>query len=235
MLHLKDREYTARDLISTMNECSVEMAVVIGSGKTSEIAKWNSMALEAVRTYPKRLIGFVRINPLLEDCVKTVEFYIREHGFKGIKLHPMQDSYQALDPAAQRILETAAKLKVPVMIHSGTDPWTMPGQIADLADTYSEVPVIMLHSGHNQLYQHTIPSARRVNNLILETSGHPGWQIFKTAVDLLGSERLVYGSDWPCASMRAELMKIKGLPIGSKDKENILGGTIARILNLKIN
>jgi len=233
MLYLKDRNYTAEDLIACMDECGVDMAVVSGSGRAPEIMEWNKRVLEAVKKYPNRLMGFVRINPLLEDAMETIEHYVKDYGFNGIKLHPMQDFYQSLDPAAQEVLSKAAKLRVPVMIHSGTDPWTMPGQIADLADMYPEVPVIMAHSGHGQLYQHAVPSARRVKNIILETSGHPGWQVFTNAVKTIGADRVVYGSDWPCASMKAEMMKIKRLPISEEEKGQVLGGSLAKILGFK--
>jgi len=48
----------------------------------------------------------------------------------------------------------------------------------------------------------------------------------------IGSHRILFGSDVPFGSMKAELEKVLRLPIGEEEKEAILGGNLRRLLGL---
>jgi len=61
-------------------------------------------------------------------------------------------------------------------------------------------------------------------------------------IDLLGSDRFIYGADWPWAyeypystvdSIRNDLKTIGDLPISEEEKNNILGGTLERLIRLE--
>lgn len=224
-----DKRYTVDDLLRQMDRVGVDKACVSGGGFASEIKWMNEATADAVKKHPDRIIGFIRVNPWYEDFLQDLDYYLGDLGFKGIKLHPMQDSYCVLqEPRLNLILEKAHKYNVPILIHSGSEPWTMPGQIADLAAMFPDVKVIMAHSCMNNLYQHLLPCAKRVTNLILETSIGPA----VGAVGSIGSSRIVYGSDWPTTSMRSEYLKVTDSGIGDLEMDDVLGGSMARILGL---
>jgi predicted TIM-barrel fold metal-dependent hydrolase len=178
------------------------------------------------------LIGFVRLNPKFGDVLDDLDYYVRDNGFKGIKLHPNQDGYCLLkEPVLNLIFERAAKYKVPVLIHSGTEPWSVAGQFADQAEMFPDVTFIMAHSGLRN-DKHVFESARRVKNLILETS--IGGVISPPRI--LGKDRVVFGSDWPTTSMRSELQEIFDLwnsgRLSDEEALDILGLSMARILRI---
>ncbi len=54
----------------------------------------------------------------------------------------------------------------------------------------------------------------------------------QTFVNILGSKRIIFGSDLPFSTMKVELEKIYRLEIDSMEKRRILGENIARICNL---
>ena len=229
--YLTDKRWSVEDLIKEMDRCGVNMACVSGGGLPHEIKKMNRMALEAVRRYPDRLIGFVRLNPKFEDVLDDLDYYIRDQGFKGIKLHPNQDCFCLLkEPVLELIYERAAKYRVPVMIHSGTEPWSVAGQFADQAEMFPEVTFIMAHSGLRN-DKHVLESARRVKNLVLETS--IGGVVSPRS---LGKDRVVYGSDWPTTSMRSELQEVFDLWASGRLTQNeardVLGMSMTRILGI---
>jgi predicted TIM-barrel fold metal-dependent hydrolase len=230
--YFTEKRWTAEDLIREMNRCGVDMACVSGGGLPHEIKWMNERTLEAVKRYPNRLIGFVRLNPKFGDVLDDLDYYVRDNGFKGIKLHPNQDGYCLLkEPVLNLIFERAAKYKVPVLIHSGTEPWSVAGQFADQAEMFPDVTFIMAHSGLRN-DKHVFESARRVKNLILETS--IGGVISPPRI--LGKDRVVFGSDWPTTSMRSELQEIFDLwnsgRLSDEEALDILGLSMARILRI---
>ena len=199
--YFTDHAYTGAELVTEMDANGVSQAVLSGGGKPHQIKRMNQWALEAIRGFPGRFVGLVRIHPLLADWEADMRKYIVDYGFKGVKLHPTQDAYTALDPAIHTVVEKAEELGVPVLVHSGTIPYAMPGQIADLAAAHPKATIIMAHAGRGELYQHTIPSARRVENLLLEFSGGQLLSSVRASIDAIGSERVLFGTNWPAASM----------------------------------
>jgi len=230
MCYFTDRRYTGEELIAAMDKCMVDMACVFGGGRPHETREMNGGVLKAVRKYPDRLIGFVRLNPWLEDVLDDLDRYIVEYGFRGIKLHPMQDCHcLLLEPVVDQVLERAARHGVPVIIHSGTVPWTMPGQFADLALMHPDVRIIMAHACQNLTYQHMPASVKRAENLILESSTFGGGI---GMVRSLGRDRVVYGSNWPAMSMRSALRYVEDSGLTQEEKDDVLGGSMARVLGL---
>ena len=230
--YFTDKRWTVEDLIREMDQCGVDMACVSGGGLPHEIKQMNLQALEAVKHYPDRLIGFVRLSPKFSDVLEDLDYYIRDQGFRGIKLHPNQDGYSLLkEPVLDLIYEKATKYQVPVLIHSGSEPWSVAGMFADQAEMFPETTFIMAHSGLRN-DKHVFESARRVKNIILETSIGG-----VSSPRALGKDRVVYGSDWPTTSMRSELQEVFDLwnvgHLTEDEAKDILGESMARILRIK--
>ncbi len=230
--YFTDRRWTAEELIREMDRCGVDIACVSAGGLPHELKDMNRRALEAVRRFPSRLIGFVRLSPKNADILEDLEYYIRDEGFKGIKLHPNQDGFCLLKEAIlEGVYEKAARYRVPVLIHSGTEPWTVAGQFADQAERFPDVTFIMAHSGLRN-DKHVYDSAKKVGNLILETSIGG-----VTSPRGLGKDRVVYGSDWPTTSMRSELQEVIDLwssgHLEDEEARDILGESMARILGIE--
>lgn len=230
-IHFSKKSYSVEELINEMDQNCVDRSVVMGGGKPYQIMHQNELIKKAVKEYPERLIGFARINPVRDDYfIEILKNCISQHHFRGVKLHPTQDAYPLLDYRVFRVIEEAIKLNVPVIIHSGSIPYAMPGQIADLAALYPESKIIMAHAGKLELWQHTLPSAKRVNNLYLEFSFTHLTSV-REAIDAIGEKRVLYGSNWPAGSMRPWIEGIKKVHIFTKkEKELFLGKNFLSII-----
>lgn len=229
-IYFDKRIFSAEELIREMDKNGVSKAVVSGGGEPHNIELMNNRALDAVRKYPDRLIGFVRINPVLEGASEILKKYVIDYKFKGVKLHPTQDAYQLLDPRVHRIVAEAEKLDVPILIHSGSVPYAMPGQVADLAATHQQSKLIMAHAGKLDLWQHVLPSAKRTKNLYLEFSFTHHIAV-KRAIDALGPNRVLFGSNWPAGSMRTWIETVKKVEIfDDLERTLFLGGNLVALL-----
>ena len=67
-------------------------------------------------------------------------------------------------------------------------------------------------------------------NLVLETSAMPYPAKIREAVDAIGAERVLYGSDGPACSPRLEVRKVRLAGLRASDEELILAGNAMRIL-----
>jgi predicted TIM-barrel fold metal-dependent hydrolase len=72
-----------------------------------------------------------------------------------------------------------------------------------------------------------------LKNIYVDTSGDITKANFMLALELMGPQRILWGSDWPAKSDVAGGIKaVKDLDISQDDKQNILGGNLAKIFAL---
>jgi len=228
------REWKAEHLIRIMDTYGIDHAIIFPSSNFDEndFSKSNDLIAEAVKEHPDKLTGFARINPHKGE--RAVQELIRSReklGLKGVKLHPTMEVYPANSRIVHPIMKTATQLRMPVIFHSGTPPYALPSQIADVAIRFPRIPVVMAHMGKS-LETEAIASAKRASNVILETSGASSRiGLIESAVKTLGAERLIFGSDWPCCHPAPEKLKIEVLELSRDEKAAILGKNIMRILS----
>ena len=136
---------TPEEMIAQMDEYNVEKTVIA----TYPIKE----SIEAADKYPDRLIGAAWVNPNEPSAVDTIKEAVKNHGFKAVKLHPLFHSYLPNDECVFPIAELAGELDIPLMIHTGHPPYSLPWSVAQLADIY---PCLL----------YTSPSPRDRQNLV---------------------------------------------------------------------
>jgi predicted TIM-barrel fold metal-dependent hydrolase len=207
---------TTEELLTEMDSFEVEKAILF--------APDNDSVKKAVDDNANRLVGYVWPNPHLPDSVDLVKMALRQWHFRGIKLHPLLDAFLPTDEIVLPIMDVARKEKAIVAIHSGHPPFSLPWSIGELAELYPDVRIVMLHMGHGHgvYIQAAINTARRHDNIILETSGMPMHTKIKEAVEKVGEERVVFGSDYPFHHYSVELQRIKVAQLTTRQLEMVL-------------
>ena len=128
--------------------------------------------------------------------LKTLESLLRDHDFRGIKLHPPRDGYcigdSELQPALDDLMALAGTYHVPMMIHSNVEQTQ---DIAKLAKKHKRVNVIVLNNrlGETSRAQ-TLRWFVNTPNLYAETSWCDAYGITK-AMQCLDSSRVLRGTD----------------------------------------
>ena len=90
-------------------------------------------------------------------------------------MQPLFDAFVADDPVVYPVMDFAREYDVPVFIHCGHPPFSLPWSIALLAEKYPDVRVTMIHMGHGHgvYIDAAIKMAKRYDNITLEMSGMP--------------------------------------------------------------
>ncbi len=85
-----DVGYTDEQMVAEMDRYGIEKSVVSYMD--------NTVVEQAVKRFPDRFVGITWANPYEGDkAVETVVREVREHGFQGIKLHPLLNAFTAND------------------------------------------------------------------------------------------------------------------------------------------
>lgn len=197
----------------------------------------NDLTLNAVKRYPKRIVGLVWVNPHNgEEALKLIENYVLKFGFKGIKMHPLIDSFLPDQDIVHPIMELARKLKIPVLFHCGHPPWSLPWHFGSLADVFPDVTIILGHMGHGHIVyiNGAIDVAKKHENILLETSGMPMHSKILEASRTIGADRVLYGSDMPFGHPAFEIEKVKVSGVNKNELELILGLNALKVFNIKL-
>ncbi|MFH1969905.1 MAG: amidohydrolase family protein [Verrucomicrobiota bacterium] len=201
-----------------------------------QIVAANNQTMQLVRRYPDVFIGFCFLNPnhakifLLKEITRCVE----KGNLEGVKLEVETNARsRRLDP----IMEACAQLNIPVLHHA----WyktvgkvldeSTPADIADLAGRHPNTKIIMAHL--TAAGMRGVLDIQPYSNVYIDTSGsQPFAGIVEYAVEKLGAQRILYGSDIAGRDFSCQLGRIYGAKINRRDRDLILGLNAKKLLGL---
>jgi predicted TIM-barrel fold metal-dependent hydrolase len=225
---------SAADCIVAMDEAGVDLAAIMTLTDYPGLNE-NGMGLieRGCAEFPGRLTGFVRLNPVqLESALLALEIAVRGHGFTGVKLHPVTTLAHPGGPATVALIRRAGELGVPTLFHCGDESYTTPLAVAEAARQCPASTVILGHMGGYFHVDEALEVAEALPNVLLETSGMPYPARIAEAVQRLGPERVLFGSDGPIASPAVERRKVELAGLDATSLALVLGGNAERLLKL---
>lgn len=204
----------ADELISLMDTYEIETTMICVLD--------NEEAYKAMQKYPGRIEGCVYVNPLEPNCLDLIDQYVKL-GFKAIKLQPLRHAYCADSEIVDPVLDKAEEYEIPVCIHSGHPPYSLPWQIGLLAERHPNCKVLMIHMGHGHgvYIDAALKMARRYPNIYLEMSGMPMHTKIKEAYDTVGHDRILFGTDGPFHHPTVEMQKVLMCGVDEQGLEDI--------------
>lgn len=218
--------------IQLMDEAKIEKSIIMPYSEiTPEDTSLLDYTVKCVERFPDRLIGYARMHPGGGD--KGIEIFreaVLHRKIKGLKFHPVGSMIHPADPLSIRFTKVAGELGVPTLFHCGDEEWTLPFQIGKLAQKTPEANIILGHMGGYFHWKDAIEVARRYNNCYLETSAMPDPRAIIEAIEVVGVEKVIFGSDGPGCLPALEVEKIRLLKLGKDVEECILSKNILQLL-----
>lgn len=221
--------FTKDRLVEQMKEYDIEKTFL-----TASSFQTNDEVVDAFQSYPDKVVPFVWVNPALDNVEEKLDRYINKEGFKGIKMQPLFDAFVADDEIVNPVMDFAREYKIPVFIHCGHPPFSLPWSIALLAERYPDVDVTMIHMGHGHgvYIDASIKMAKRYDNLYLEMSGMPMGSKIKEAYETVGKDRIMFGIDSPFHHPTVEIQKVLSCGLDEKAQEDIFYNNAKKLLKL---
>lgn len=193
----------------------------------------NDLVIDLMHRVPTA-IGFCYLNPLHGPvAIEEMRRCVSEHGMSGIKLWI---ACRCSDLHVFPIVEEAIRLGVPVLQHSwfrqGDRPFpgeSTPDDVAELARRYPDLKLIMAHMGF--MWKCGVDVVADCPNVMVDTSGtDPERGMVEYAVERLGADRVLYGSDAPGRDVLCQIGKVMAARLSAEDLEKVLSRNARRIL-----
>lgn len=233
--------HTIPNLITEMDLLRISRAAILPIAVRLPFSGDATMhALEAIEraAVKDRCIPFASVHPEDPQAIERLRAY-HQRGVRGVKLHPEMQQFFPDSDLAMRIYAECEKLQLPVIFHagrSGIEPeWLRPyALIRHLQRPVQKFPGVRFVLGHAGARdsREAAELARANDNVWLELSSQGLTRIDELHREL-GSEKLLYGSDWPFYPQAVALAKVL-LVTEHNDtaRERILGGNASALLGL---
>lgn len=250
-------EGTLEELKVLMDTCGIAKAVAfapfVEQVHASKVTPNTWLADSLVRY--KNIIGFGTIDLDAGNTGRQAE-KIAELGFRGVKLHPAFQRFHVLDERLTDFYAAAEQLGLFLVFHTGVHWYRVrdyhPLLFDELAHFYPNLKFSMEHVGGASFFLDALavltnttrkpPEASAVFagiTSVLNENHNILWYLtdeqIQKVVSFVGSERMIFGLDFPyngIAETKESIDRIHALNISDEDKENILGNTLSRVLQL---
>jgi predicted TIM-barrel fold metal-dependent hydrolase len=230
------------DMLANMDMVGIDKAVIFGPD--------SHVIAEHLTKHPDRLIGFAHLNPIeVNKAVDDLEFFVREKGFRGLKLGPggSMGSYYPNDEKIYPLYAKAMELGVPLLIHTGVihrdvkhgartrAKYGQPIFLDDIARDFPDLIVIAAHAGRPLLEQTVLLSVNPNVYVDITWSQLPisfYRETVQTVLMAFGPDRIIYGSD---TGMLAGMEAVHGFMFGPRRSSMLYAETIQMLRDMNVS
>ncbi len=224
---------TEEEMLRRQDECGVDATIVQPyPGAKDHIKRHNEIAALCAK-HPGRFFGLASLSPHIgrDRYQKEAERCIKELKFVGLKLHTIGHAVNPLTEDGDLVFETADKLGVPAMVHTGMGiPFSLPALCIPAAKKYPNLKVVLAHAGGGILSAEAQVVASLYSNIYLETSWCLGEDI-RWMVSTIGPDHVMMGADLP-SNVPVEFAKYKALDLDSATYDKVMGQTAMDVFKL---
>ncbi len=234
------------EVIDYLDRFSIDKAVVFGFPWENHalIRENNDEVWEFHENFPDRIIPFAVLSPLGGEQARMEAQRIIGMGFGGIgELGVYHGGWTASRfEAFSSVLVLAGEAHVPVLIHVNEQVGHhYPGKIPvdfhgllQMIEAHPNVDFILAHWGGGVFFGALMPEIRRIlSRTYLDTAASPflyAPDIFTIGCSIMGSDKILFGSDFPLLGMDRYLKDIDRAGLDESARQAILGGNAERLL-----
>ena len=240
---------TADELIASMDEEGIDISVIVNYGWTTHELRveTNDYILESIARYPERLIGFCTVQPQsLQAALDEIERCVRG-GIRGVG--EMRPDMQLLDLGDEEVMnpfvEVITKHNLILLTHA-SEPvgHQYPGKGAVTPEllypfitSYPDLTLVCAHWGGGLPFYALMPEVKKaMSNVFFDTAASPflySPQIYNQAIQLVGADKILFGSDYPLLAQSRLLEEIRALDLPEETKGLILSGNAQKLLGIE--
>ena len=204
-----------------------------------QVENINRFIARTVEASPGMFTGLGTMHLLAESLEKDFEQLLALH-LKGVKLHPDIQKFNADDKRAMRIYEMCEAKGLPVVVHTGDYryDYSNPSRIVRILKAFPRLKFIGAHFGGWSVWEDALKALPDFPNIHVDTSSSFYWLSREKAMEIIrayGSERVMFGTDYPMWPQKNEMESMKLLDLSSEERENIFWRSCSRLFAIDEN
>ncbi|MBR5259720.1 MAG: amidohydrolase family protein [Eggerthellaceae bacterium] len=229
-------EATSTRLLEICKESPITHHVVCSvATKPATVETINSFIAAECEAHPN-FIGFATMHQDYEDPEREINRAI-ELGLKGLKLHPDTQGVNLDDPRLMNIYEIIEG-RIPLMLHTGDYryDYSHPRRLKEVLKAFPDLVVNAAHFGGWSVYDYAFELLELERCFVDACSSmeYLGPRRTRELVDAYGTDRVMFGSDFPMWSPITELDRIMKLGYDEEDLEKLLYRNCERYLGFTV-
>jgi predicted TIM-barrel fold metal-dependent hydrolase len=231
------KTYDLEKLLLSMDANKIDHAVIM----SIEPLTVTSDLITFTEKYRDRLSIFAGVPKDATDPVAYLQPLLDTGCVSGLKIHPIVAGYACgeLFHKTKDAVGFAASAGLPTLIHTGHIPveglsgirgCNEVNAIEPLLQHFPEATIILAHIGWES-WRQVLALATRYPNVMVETSWQPT-RIIRRAVDTIGPERVLFGSDYPLSKQSHALQQVREA-LSPREYAMVTSTNAARLLRLE--
>lgn len=194
----------------------------------------NRFLAEMAKEHPQQIVALGTLHPDSEDLAADVEEVI-SLGIRGVKIHPDIQGFALDDERTLRIFELLEG-RLPVLLHTGDYRYDFsnPQRLLRVLKLFPRLHFIGAHFGSYSVWEQA-PLLFGQENLWVDCSSTLPLLGDEKVIELIrgfGSERVLFGTDYPMWVPHEELAHFLRLPLTEEERENILHRNAEKLFGL---
>ena len=182
-------------------------------------------------------VGFMGMHQDYEDFEGEVA-RAESLGLRGVKIHP---DIQGVDIDDERLLKLYSIIegRLPLYLHMGDDRpqyrFSEASKLLHVLDMFPRLEAVAAHLGGYKAWEINVPLLAGHERVWYDTSSALWAMTSEYAGDIiskLGSERVMFGTDYPVKNTAGELERFFKIKLSDRDREDILWNNAVRFLHL---
>jgi len=217
---------TAESLIEAMDNAGVERAVLCGFPWSDGgiCREHNTYMAEAVAQFPNRLSWLGIVVPTAEDGVSDAGWCL-ENGASGLgELNADAQGFDWRNPASfEGVIRLCVESNRPVLVHAseavghaypgkGT---ATPERLLPFIERFPDLKLVAAHWGGGLPFFELMPEVAALTANVVYDCAASSYlyrsQVFRSVLDIVGPDRVLFGSDYPVLRMDRFLSRVHGL------------------------
>ena len=238
---------TAEELLASMDEAGVDRSVACGfAWRDAELCRRHSdYLLEAAAGSGGRILPFVIVQPSHEETRDALKRYAAKGAIGLGELRPEQQGYRLIDSEEADLLAWGSDAYDLTLLFHASEPagHVYPGksglpldQLYRFIADFPGVNVIAAHWGGGLPFYALMPEVREaMARTYVDTAATSllyGPEVYARVADLIGADKILFGSDFPLVSQERALQDVRDASIDDETRALILGENARRLLRL---
>lgn len=229
---------TVAELLEMGQTVGIDHFVIQSVATTpKQVASINEFIAATVAQHPDRMTGLGTLHPDSTDIAGDIRRIV-ELGLHGVKLHPDIQQFPMDDPRCHPIYELCQQERLPILMHTGDYrmDFSNPNRLKPVLDAYPDLVIVGAHFGGWSVWEEAVATLTGYDNLYVDCSSSMpfiGVEKIPALVQAYGTDRVLFGSDYPMWSPAQEVQNFLSLGFTEEEYRKMFAENACKVFGIK--